>query len=846
MPLLKFPKSFPQNKLPKRQQQLSSGYYTAIVIISVLSLFALFTTQYVLKQQGRYAGLINKSGRQCMLSQQTTLLLLHLSSLPVADVKQAREVRIKLTDSLDLMEASHWELTQRTASRTGNSSLSPVVSRMYFEKPLQVDVLVTSHISTIRSILENPQKDITDQFILTTYTTLLSALDAVVQQYERESNIYTTTLKRIGWIVCVSTLIVLILLIQCIFVPLVKAAINNEAVLIEERQEAERLLVHAKEAAEHAGRMKSEFLASLSHELKTPMNAIIGLTHLTLETEITGKQRAYLNKISSSAGHLVSLIDELLDFSKMSTNQVTLKNEPFNLTDVMDDLASVITCPALEKGLEVNFSIDQDVPFRLVGDKQRLEQVLGYLVSNAVKFTDKGHVDVTTQFLSQDKEQVTLRFMVNDTGKGVAPDQVDQLFVPFTQGDNSNARQHGGIGLGLAICNDLVGLMNGTIQLENKSGPGALFVCEIPFSCDSGQSQEYPVIPELFDLKVLIVDDHAMARRTLEYMLQSFHVKTKSVTTAKDALFELEESKKAGAPYDFMLTDWQMPEMDGVEAVHEIRRNPAVYGSPVTILITAFSKAEAVRRAEADFDGLLLKPVNRAVLLGTLLTSQHVKDGEGTVSVGVTSELILPDKLPGLDLKKGQALVGGNQHFYILLLKKFCRNQADQADAIWQARQRGESETVYRLLHTLKGVAGNIGANELYDRVLALEHEFVQNDVVDDSVFLKKFEPVKEGLLEVHESINTLVSKRETTASREMAFEEQEINQALLEPILEQLDTLLLDSDTDAEKVAEQLAELCNHKRFRDKIVVLQDQIGQYEFDEARETVHDIRVILKT
>jgi CheY-like chemotaxis protein/HPt (histidine-containing phosphotransfer) domain-containing protein len=388
--------------------------------------------------------------------------------------------------------------------------------------------------------------------------------------------------------------------------------------------------------------------------------------------------------------------------------------------------------------------------------------------------------------------------------------------------------------------------MNGTIQLENKSGPGALFVCEIPFSCDSGQSQEYPVIPELFDLKVLIVDDHAMARRTLEYMLQSFHVKTKSVTTAKDALFELEESKKAGAPYDFMLTDWQMPEMDGVEAVHEIRRNPAVYGSPVTILITAFSKAEAVRRAEADFDGLLLKPVNRAVLLGTLLTSQHVKDGEGTVSVGVTSELILPDKLPGLDLKKGQALVGGNQHFYILLLKKFCRNQADQADAIWQARQRGESETVYRLLHTLKGVAGNIGANELYDRVLALEHEFVQNDVVDDSVFLKKFEPVKEGLLEVHESINTLVSKRETTASREMAFEEQEINQALLEPILEQLDTLLLDSDTDAEKVAEQLAELCNHKRFRDKIVVLQDQIGQYEFDEARETVHDIRVILKT
>jgi two-component system sensor histidine kinase/response regulator len=388
--------------------------------------------------------------------------------------------------------------------------------------------------------------------------------------------------------------------------------------------------------------------------------------------------------------------------------------------------------------------------------------------------------------------------------------------------------------------------MNGTIQLEDKSGAGALFVCEIPFFCDSGQSQEYPVIPELLDLKVLIVDDHAMARRTLEYMLQSFHVKTKAVASAKDALSELEESKKADAPYDFMLTDWQMPEMDGVEAVHEIRRKPDIYGSPVTILITAFSKAEAVRRAEADFDGLLLKPVNRAVLLGTLLTSQHVKDGEEAVNAGVTSELTLPDKLPGLDLKKGQALVGGNQHFYILLLKKFSRNQAGQAEAIWQAKQRGESETVYRLLHTLKGVAGNIGAKDLHDRVLALEREFVQSDVVDDSVFLEKFEPVKEGLLEVQESINSLVSKSEVVDSVEMASAEQEINQAALEPILEQLDTLLLDSDTDAEKVAEQLAELCNHKRFSDKLAVLQDQIGQYEFDEARETVHDIRVILKT
>lgn len=829
-----------------REKQLSIRYYGAVIVIFVLSLFALFSTQYVLSQQEKYASIINKSGRQRMLSQQTTMLLLHLSTTAHFDLQHRQVLKENLQKSITLMEKSHKELTTGIAEDGAVFSLSPEINQMYFEKPLQVDKQVTNHIKEVRSILEQPELHVSAEFVGNVYAGLLTSLNEVVQQYEVESNSYSAILKKTEIIVCVTTLLILVVLVRFVFFPLVRSVIKNEETLISEQKETELFLTQAKEAAENASRMKSEFLASLSHELKTPMNAIIGLTYLTLETEITGKQRDYLNKISSSARHLVLLIDDLLDFSKINTTSITLKDAPFNMGDVMDNLASVITCIALEKGLEVNFNIELDVPFHLIGDQQRLEQLLGHLVSNAVKFTEEGHVDINTELLDKDDSRISLRFTVNDTGKGIAGKDVERMFLPFTQEENSSTRQHGGTGLGLAICKDLVDLMGGEIRFEQKSEAGALFVCELSFSYDELQSQSHPEIPELQGLKVLLVDDHPMARTTMKHMLASFHLDAKALGSAKEALIELESNHQNATPYDIVVTDWQMPEMDGVEFAGEIRQSSEKYGSPVMILVTAFSKAEAVQKAEEDFDGLLLKPVNRAVLLGTLLASQKQKGVARSSQSSVVRVRALPDRLPGLDLKKGTAQVGGNSKIYIWLLKKFARNQAGQIDVIRQENSRGNTEAFYRHLHTLKGVAGNIGAFKLYGLSMALEKDFSLVEGGGHGLLESKVGVLEEAMDEVLTSINSLVSDVPDVEEQARGHARGNLDSALLNPIIDQLDRLLADSDTDAENLLEQLAEYLQETDLHNKVSVLQEQIGQYEFDEALETVQDIRVTINT
>lgn len=827
-----------------REKQLLFRYYAAVIVIFILSLFALFSTQYVLDQQEKYASIINKSGRQRMLSQQSTMLLLQLSTIPLSHQQQRKLIQEQLQKSISLMEKSHQELTTGIAGNGSVFLLSPEVKEMYFEKPLQVDKQVLNHIKEVRGFLEQPEARVSGEFVENVTSRLLSSLNEVVKQYEVESNRYSAILKKTEIIVCVITLCILIVLVRFIFLPLVRSVIKNEEALISEQKETELFLTQAKEAAENASRMKSEFLASLSHELKTPMNAIIGLTYLTLETEITSKQRDYLNKISSSAGYLVSLIDDLLDFSKINTTSIVLKDAPFNVGDVMDNLASVITCTALEKGLEVNFNIERDVPFHLIGDQQRIEQLLGHLVSNAVKFTEEGHVDVNTELRDKDDHRVTLRFTVSDTGKGIAKHDVERMFLPFTQGEKSNTRQHGGTGLGLAICRDLVDLMGGEIWVEQNDEPGATFVCELRLSYDELQSQSHPDIPELKGLKVLLVDDHPMARTTMEHMLASFHLEVKAVSSAKDALVALEAAYKNAIPYDIVVTDWQMPEIDGVEGARIIRQSPEKYGSPVMILVTAFSKAEAVQQAEEDFDGLLLKPVNRAVLLGTLLASQQQRHVARSSENSLVSERAMPSRLPGLDLKKGVAQVGGNPQIYLLLLKKFARNQAGQIDVIKQENRKGNTETLHRHLHTLKGVAGNIGAPKLYDLAKALEVDFNKATGGDQGQIASKIESLESAMEEVLSSINYLVTDVPGVGVKAGANGTGQRDPEILNPIIDRLDTLLADSDTDAEKILEQLAEHLQETDLQNKVSILQEQIGQYEFDEAQETVQAIRATI--
>lgn len=933
--------SHPIDKKKLRKKQLTFKYLLAVSIIFFLSLSTLAALQYVLGQQENYASIINISGRQRMLSQRTTMLVLHYYSIPESDKKHLEKTREKLMKSVQLMEESHQRLTSGKLSADSQVTLSPAVNRMYFGEPMQVDTLVLGHINTIRTMLADPGTIEIEKFLQNASTILLSSLDEVVKQYEGESNRYTTILQITESAVFFATCLVLLGIIFFIFRPMVGSVVETENVLnnmldnlpvymdivnedgiilyqskyladamggstigrrcyevykddglqcrqcplkttiqessnimevsgclggrtlqvahvqipfrgqkailetftdITQQRQTEQLLIQVKEAAENASQMKSEFLATMSHELKTPMNAIIGLAYLTLETEVSFKQRDYLNKISSSANQLLGLISELLDFAKIETNIITLKMSSFNLADVMDNLSSITTCDALEKGLEVNLNIEPEVPLYLVGDHQRLEQILGQLIKNAVKFTNEGHIDINTEHVKTEYDLVCLRFSVNDTGIGVDPNLTDRLFEPFSQGEGSSTRLYGGTGLGLAVCKELVALMGGEIQLETKSEPGSLFTFTANFSLDDKSGQKNPEIPEITGLKALVVDDHPMACRSVEHMLNIFHMQTKSVGSAEEALDELECANKADVPYDFMITDWQMPGMDGIKSGMQIRANPDLYGNPAIILVTAFSKEEAVQRVEEEFDGLVLKPVNRAVLLGTILAAEKERLSPSSF-IPTNQNMALPSSLTGIDIERGQAQVGGNRKMYFLILKKFVRNQTGQIDAIRQAQSSGDIETARRLTHTLKGIAGNIGALKLQNAALQMEKELSIDTTFNQSHYLNRLNILDISLQEVLKSINSLIFQtKEEEEEKKVRKDSVEIDPSVVDPIIEKLINLLMDSDTEAEKYLERLAGYLEQTLMADQLELLREAIGQYEFEEALEIVNLIRL----
>lgn len=927
-----------RKKKSTHEKQLTFQYLLAISIVFLLSLSTLITLQYVIDKQDSYATIINISGRQRMLSQRTTLLLFHLYDIPDSEQEYQKVTKEKLLHSVNLMERSHEILTTGKLPDGSDFTLSPIISKMYFNEPVHVDTLVSNHINTIKKLLANPNKEDADKLFHNHVSTLLSSLNDVVQQYENESNRYTIILKRIELTVFIVTLLVLLCIIFFIFRPMIRSVVENENALntmldhlpvymdivskdgiilyqskylsdaigamtigkkcfevykddckqcshcplsdeiitngniitvddclagrtlqiahveipfrgqpailetftdITEQQRTEQYLVQAKDAAEKANKMKSEFLASMSHEIKTPINAIIGLIYLTLETEITAKQRDYLNKISSSADRLVILINDLLDFSKIETKNINLKSSPFNLSDTMDTLASLTTCDALEKGLEVNFNIEPDVPFFLIGDQQRLEQILKHLIDNALKFTDRGYIDINTEHIKTIDNSVSLRFTVNDSGTGVQENLVEHIFQPFSQGENSNIRKHGGTGMGLAMCRELVDLMGGHIHLETKTEPGSLFSFTLDFPV--ARKQKYPSYFELSDSKMLIVDDHPMARKSIEYMLSGLDLNIKAVSSAEEALDELEDAQRKNKPYDFITLDWQMPGMSGVEAGKKIKENRDLYGAPSIILITAFSKSEAVQQAEKDFDGLLLKPINRAVLMGTLLAFKRDTSVRYPLAPN-GQDLILPTFLPGIDTKKGLAHAGGNKRIYTSVLKKFSLNQSFQINTINQAHDTDDQETVHRLIHTLKGVAGNIGAITLQNAAQELEKEFIKDKAIDQGTFEDKLNSLNTALQEV---LNSIASLHSVAGQEKSAFpdagEITGLDTSVAVPLVDKLIRLLEESDTEAEQYLEQLIVHLKQTPLHEKIQQLQEKIGQYEFEEALEIGKFIR-----
>lgn len=384
---------------------------------------------------------------------------------------------------------------------------------------------------------------------------------------------------------------------------------------ITPRKQAEAAMREAKLAAEAAMHAKSRFLANMSHEIRTPMNAVMGMTHLALMEDLSSRARNYVEKAHRAAGNLLQVINDILDVSKIESGKLELESADFQLEQVVNNMSDVLGVKAEEKGLELLFTADPDIPTALVGDPMRLGQVLINLGTNAIKFTHGGDVLIGVEVRRLDADRIELHFWVRDSGIGMSPELLERLFQPFTQGDSSTTRQYGGTGLGLTISRQLVEMMGGKIWVDSQVGKGSTFHFTARFGL---QSQPLPrralLASELQGRRVLLVDDNPTAREVLGDMMRRLGLNVQVAHGGEEALASMREAQQAGQPHHLLLTDWKMPGMDGITFAREALSLPPEH-RPCVLLVTAFARDEALRASQGiGLAGVLNKPVTPSTL----------------------------------------------------------------------------------------------------------------------------------------------------------------------------------------------------------------------------------------
>ncbi len=386
------------------------------------------------------------------------------------------------------------------------------------------------------------------------------------------------------------------------------------------RDQTRKMIEQARDAALDASRQKSEFLANMSHEIRTPMNGILGMLELLRRTPLDGEQMEFADTAAGSAEALLAIINSILDFSKIEAGKLELDSVYFKLGSLVEEVCALLASQAFAKGLELNCFVEPRLPSELRGDPTRLRQILTNLIGNAIKFTDQGEVSVELVCIAEDDKKAGLRFTVTDTGIGISPEDRQRLFNPFEQADGATTRRFGGTGLGLSICKSLIARMGGSeINIESTPGAGSRFWFDIVL--EKRDEDSVAVLPQTLAMRrVLIVDDNATNRTILERLLKDWGAMAGSAESAPRALEMLRQGRKQGFPYDLVIMDMNMPDMDGLMLAQAMSEEDGLAETP-RILLSSGGLVTESERAKAGIRHSLTKPVRQSLLFDAVVAS---------------------------------------------------------------------------------------------------------------------------------------------------------------------------------------------------------------------------------